>query len=146
MKVLMFGWEFPPHISGGLGTACFGLTKSLIDQKVQVLFVVPRLFGDEKQATSFLVDASKVSTVRHLSNRPKKSKRKALFEDVITTTTVIRQHRGQEGLIYLEVASPLSPYENTLADSDHFVGRRQTLPLNLAYLPVQVRAAAVKLS
>lgn len=115
MKVLMFGWEFPPHISGGLGTACFGLTKSLIDQKVQVLFVVPRLFGDEKQASSFLVDASKVSTVRHLSNRPKKSKRKALFEDVITTTTVIRQHRGQEGLIYLEVASPLSPYENTLA-------------------------------
>jgi hypothetical protein len=29
MKVLMFGWEFPPHISGGLGTACFGLTESL---------------------------------------------------------------------------------------------------------------------
>jgi glycogen synthase len=29
MKVLMFGWEFPPHISGGLGTACFGLTKGL---------------------------------------------------------------------------------------------------------------------
>lgn len=25
----MFGWEFPPHISGGLGTACFGLTKGL---------------------------------------------------------------------------------------------------------------------
>ena len=29
MKVLMFGWEFPPHISGGLGTACYGLTKGL---------------------------------------------------------------------------------------------------------------------
>ncbi|KKT36370.1 MAG: glycosyl transferase group 1, partial [Parcubacteria group bacterium GW2011_GWC1_44_26] len=27
MRVLMFGWEFPPHNSGGLGTACFGLTR-----------------------------------------------------------------------------------------------------------------------
>ncbi len=33
MKVLMFGWEFPPHISGGLGTACYGLTKSLSESK-----------------------------------------------------------------------------------------------------------------
>ena len=29
MKVLMFGWEFPPQITGGLGTACYGITKSL---------------------------------------------------------------------------------------------------------------------
>jgi chloramphenicol O-acetyltransferase type A len=29
MKVLMFGWEFPPHISGGLGTACYGMTTDL---------------------------------------------------------------------------------------------------------------------
>ena len=29
MKVLMFGWEFPPHILGGLGTACNGLTHGL---------------------------------------------------------------------------------------------------------------------
>ena len=29
MRVLMFGWEFPPHIAGGLGTACYGLTKGL---------------------------------------------------------------------------------------------------------------------
>ena len=27
MRVLMFGWEFPPHIAGGLGTACYGMTK-----------------------------------------------------------------------------------------------------------------------
>ena len=25
MRVLMFGWEFPPHIAGGLGTACYGM-------------------------------------------------------------------------------------------------------------------------
>ncbi|MBS3119493.1 glycosyltransferase family 4 protein [Candidatus Woesearchaeota archaeon] len=37
----MFGWEFPPNNSGGLGTACFGLTKGLAEQGVEVLFVVP---------------------------------------------------------------------------------------------------------
>ena len=42
IKVLMFGWEFPPHISGGLGTACLGLTKGLAKNEVEVLFVMPR--------------------------------------------------------------------------------------------------------
>ena len=42
MKVLMFGWEFPPFNSGGLGTACYGLTKALSRNKVEVTFVLPR--------------------------------------------------------------------------------------------------------
>jgi glycogen(starch) synthase len=42
VKVLMLGWEFPPYISGGLGTACYGLTKGLTELGVQVLFVLPR--------------------------------------------------------------------------------------------------------
>lgn len=47
MKVLMLGWEFPPHISGGLGTACFGLTQGLAHSGVEVLFIVPKAYGDE---------------------------------------------------------------------------------------------------
>lgn len=42
MKVLMFGWEFPPMNNGGLGTACFGLTKGLCNQNIQVTFVLPK--------------------------------------------------------------------------------------------------------
>jgi len=42
MKVLMFGWEFPPFNSGGLGVACFGLTRALANQGVDVSFVLPR--------------------------------------------------------------------------------------------------------
>jgi len=38
----MLGWEFPPFISGGLGTACYGLTKALSDLAAEVLFVLPR--------------------------------------------------------------------------------------------------------
>jgi len=41
MKVFMLGWEFPPFISGGLGTACYGLTKGLDAVGVEVTFVLP---------------------------------------------------------------------------------------------------------
>jgi glycosyltransferase involved in cell wall biosynthesis len=56
----MFGWEFPPHISGGLGTACFGLTKGLAKHNVDVIFVVPRAYGDEDQRAVRIVNASDV--------------------------------------------------------------------------------------
>jgi glycogen synthase len=56
MRILMLGWEFPPFISGGLGTACHGLTKALDQRGHQVLFVLPRP-----------VDRSSASHVRVLS-------------------------------------------------------------------------------
>jgi len=46
-KVLMLGWEFPPFISGGLGTACYGLTKAMDQLGMQITFVLPRMV-DEK--------------------------------------------------------------------------------------------------
>lgn len=48
MRVLMLGWEFPPYISGGLGTACYGLTKALSDAGTDILFVLPRAIGGER--------------------------------------------------------------------------------------------------
>ncbi len=61
MKVLMFGWEFPPHISGGLGTACYGLTKGMAKHDVDIIFVVPKAFGDESEEAVRLVNASDVT-------------------------------------------------------------------------------------
>lgn len=46
--MLMFGWEFPPHNSGGLGTACFGLTRGLNNQGVKVTFVLPKHYPNMK--------------------------------------------------------------------------------------------------
>lgn len=60
MRVLMFGWEFPPHITGGLGTACYGLTKGLLMQDVDVTFVVPKAYGDEEESALDLVNASDI--------------------------------------------------------------------------------------
>jgi glycosyltransferase involved in cell wall biosynthesis len=42
MRILMLGWEFPPFISGGLGTACYGLTKALDRLGHEVVFVLPK--------------------------------------------------------------------------------------------------------
>lgn len=61
MKVLMFGWEFPPHITGGLGTACFGITKGLSKHGTEVIFVVPKAYGDEDQGAVKLKNASDIS-------------------------------------------------------------------------------------
>jgi glycogen synthase len=51
MKALMFGWEFPPHILGGLGTASFGLTRGMSLQKdMEIVFVIPKPQGDEDKS------------------------------------------------------------------------------------------------
>jgi len=88
MKVLMFGWEFPPHITGGLGTACFGLTKGLLQHGVEVLFVVPKAYGDESQEAVRLLNASDVLVNMH----------NAEYQDFWSRIT------------YMEIGSNLIPY------------------------------------
>ena len=56
----MFGWEFPPHIAGGLGTACYGMTQGLARNDVEVIFVMPKASGDEDQSFVKVVNASDV--------------------------------------------------------------------------------------
>ena len=77
MRVLMFGWEFPPHIAGGLGTACYGIVKGLAYNGVQTLFVMPSASGDEDQSAAKIINASDVpvesfgSTVDEFLNKVK---------------------------------------------------------------------------
>lgn len=47
MRVLMLGWEFPPFITGGLGTACYGLTKALSRRQTEIMFVLPKTVGSD---------------------------------------------------------------------------------------------------
>lgn len=61
MKALMFGWEFPPHILGGLGTASYGLTKGMAMQPdMEITFVIPKPHGDEDQSFLKIVGACNV--------------------------------------------------------------------------------------
>jgi len=50
MRIFMLGWEFPPFISGGLGTACYGLTKALNKLNIKITFVLPKIV-DSKYVT-----------------------------------------------------------------------------------------------
>lgn len=88
MKVLMFGWEFPPHITGGLGTACYGMTRGLLKQGAEVLFVVPKAYGDEDERAVRIVNASDVTVDIHDSE----------FREFA------------ENFTYMEVGSNLVPY------------------------------------
>ena len=95
MKVLMFGWEFPPHISGGLGTACYGLTKGLAEfNDMEVIFVVPKAYGDEDQSSMQLIGANQVPIAR----------KTVQFTDL------------QKKIDYYEVESGMIPY----VDPDEF--------------------------
>ena len=84
----MFGWEFPPHISGGLGTACYGLTKGLAHNGVEVSLVVPRAYGDEDQSLVRIVNAS----------------------DIALDVRQSRFFNAQNQVSYIEVNSQLVPY------------------------------------
>ncbi len=85
----MFGWEFPPHISGGLGTACYGLTRGMATiPGLDILFVVPKAYGDEDQSKIKLVGAGDVTLdIRH-----------------------VRERQYLKDLSYIEINSNLLPY------------------------------------
>ena len=53
MKLLMLGWELPPHNSGGLGVACFQMAKALADQGADIDFVIPYK-ADHPNADKFM--------------------------------------------------------------------------------------------
>lgn len=87
----MFGWEFPPHITGGLGTACYGMCKGLLAQGVEVIFVVPKLHGDEDTQVARMVNASDVEV----------DLREPLYRELF------------KNLTYVEVGANLIPYVGT---------------------------------
>lgn len=64
MKVLMFGWEFPPNISGGLGTACLGITNALSAYPdIELTFVVPKAYGNEPADRMKLIGANEIDLI-----------------------------------------------------------------------------------
>ena len=53
MKVLMFGWEYPPHVFGGLATANYGISEGLKAQgDLDITLCLPHPFGDEQSGSS----------------------------------------------------------------------------------------------
>ncbi len=66
----MFGWEFPPHILGGLGTASYGLTRGMWEcGDMDITFVIPKPFGDEDRSFARIIGASQVPVAWRDVNR-----------------------------------------------------------------------------
>ncbi|HTM44226.1 MAG TPA: glycosyltransferase [Polyangiaceae bacterium] len=88
----MLGWEYPPHVSGGLGTACRGLTVALAQQGVEIDFVLPKIYGEENAAHLRLVDAA--------------------APELVARQGTGRLNFAQLGVEFHEVPALLAPYMN----------------------------------
>lgn len=111
MKVLMFGWEFPPHISGGLGTACAGLTHALAEENVDVLFTVPKLHGDEKSASATFISASSVPITQKRSVVSEAAAVAGTSGEESALKANAASRKGQQTI--LEAPVYLSPYSSS---------------------------------
>ena len=80
-KILMFGWEFPPYNSGGLGVACEGLVNGLASLGAEITFVLPKKLDYDSGACKFVY------------GRP-----------------WTRKVKTADGVEVIEIDSPLSPY------------------------------------
>ncbi len=90
IRVFMLGWEFPPFISGGLGTACYGLTRAMDQLGVKVTFVLPKT-----------VESEYVTHVKLLSPRSRRS-----------AASVADVEDELSNVIFRTIASPLQAYAN----------------------------------
>lgn len=110
MKVFMLGWEFPPFISGGLGTACYGLTKAMDRLGIKIDFVLPR------------TDESEYSTHVELLT-PGSTRAKAYLK-----------YKGFKNVTFWAIDSPLRPYKTVGACGQYAgkisAGKRQISGVN----------------
>jgi len=90
MKILMFGWEFPPYMSGGLGTACLGITQALAEEQVEIIFVMPgSQIPDDEQFIRFI------------------------GPDILRSEETSSSRKGRDPFLKrITVNSPLTPYLN----------------------------------
>ena len=97
MKAFMLGWEFPPFISGGLGTACHGLSKAMGRLGVLIAFVLPKA-----RVGSTTGPVRVLSAEGHV-----KTEEAGAFKHVS----------------FHEIPSTLRPYVSSVADAGHLRGR-----------------------
>ena len=122
MKVLMFGWEFPPHITGGLGTACYGLSQSLSHLVTKITFVLPKIKGTVSAGTVEILGASGYTAPASRSVKAAgvgATEATAPPDSAFTAATFADAERHFE---LLAIDSPLKPYDS---DKDYTAALRR---------------------
>ena len=110
MRVLMFGWEFPPFNTGGLGTACYGLTKGLTRQGVEITLVLPRI-GDTPDHT-YLKILSAGGVFKNLKFRTVNS----ILKPYVTSESYIDELRYLD--LEEKVGTPFKQYMSSKVKAD----------------------------
>lgn len=87
----MFGWEFPPYISGGLGTACEGIVSGLVKNGVTVTMVLPKASLGDTNDNYQLLDAGSIG--------------------VPASTVALIGKQLKEKAIFVGIKSPIKPYD-----------------------------------
>ncbi len=122
MKVLMFGWEFPPFKTGGLGTACYDLTKGLSYKGIDVTFVMPKTPENAKADFVKLIGINnlcknikvrKVSTILtpYMSSEAYSNELRKLKISHNSSSDVYGRNLYQEVLRYAEIAKIIAEEE-----------------------------------
>jgi glycogen(starch) synthase len=117
MKVLTFGWDFPPSRNGGLGVACFGLTRELAQDGVEVIFVLPK--RQDVVGSPRFVFADSVFNVRVKGGGPQKG------VSVQEVASNLKPYQSAESLVhyidkYDENGNPIIKYRTILDEVHRF--------------------------
>jgi glycosyltransferase involved in cell wall biosynthesis len=119
MHVLMLGWEFPPFITGGLGTACYGLTKAMDRRGMRVTFVLPKSVGAEHAAHVDLISpvAATAPDQGSLAMYIPGQRRGGAAEATTVGAAPSQKHAGFERTTFIPVeASFVQPYSSVAGD------------------------------
>jgi glycogen(starch) synthase len=102
MKVAMIGWEYPPFTVGGLGTHCYGLTKSLSNMGVKVDFYMPQTKHGATSKSRNLVIKPVGETTVFPYDRPESSEIAGEFFDAVSryNTLVATAVKGTYDVIH----------------------------------------------
>ncbi|MFA6522772.1 MAG: glycosyltransferase family 4 protein [Candidatus Peribacteraceae bacterium] len=90
MHTLMFGWEYPPHHSGGLGVACQGLVRGLLRNGVRVTLVLPHNLGESEQHLDILSPTDELRSTIHVPSLLDPYDSVRSYEDRILSTNIPR--------------------------------------------------------
>ena len=94
MKIVMLGWELPPHNSGGLGVACYYLAKALARQGADIDFVLP--YSAHHPDTEFM-NIHSVTT-----HEPRNQGKEGMFNDVFGTYSASGYASNSSGIFDLQ--------------------------------------------
>jgi glycogen synthase len=106
-RVLMLGWEYPPHITGGLGTACHGLTKALALHHVPITFVIPVARGGEPDDHLTLISAGRMSMGKYSADQLRASYSSTATETTFSSSDTLINYSSVNTV---ELPSLLQPY------------------------------------